>query len=184
MTPGARSGTMARMPRETPPPVPSLSIRHDLRPGDLGWIVHRHGAIYAKEQDFDPGFEAYVARPLAEFAMKRSPRERLFLAEQAGRFVGSIAVVEADPPFAQLRWFLVEPEARGHGVGSRLMREGLAFAAEAGYGAALLWTVSALSDAARLYGKFGFEKVEERPGHRWGVAVIEQRYDLRLRPRR
>src|SRR5437867_7870156 len=94
-----------------------ITLRADLRPGDLGAVVSLHGLVYAREYGFDPTFEAYVAGPLAEFALRGSPRERLWLAERDGRLVGCAAVVAAAPQTAQLRWFLVDPAARGAGLG-------------------------------------------------------------------
>lgn len=167
---------MAKRPEAGERPV---ALRRDLRPGDLGAIVRLHGTVYARECGFDTTFEAYVAGPLAEFALRRSGRERLWIAERAGGLAGCIAVVAAGAD-AQLRWFLVEPAARGAGLGRRLLGEAVGFAAGAGYGVMFLWTVGALTAAARLYRSFGFELAEERPGRRWGVEVVEQRYVLRL----
>jgi GNAT superfamily N-acetyltransferase len=151
-----------------------------LRPGDLGWVVHRHGALYAREYGFDPTFEAYVAGPLADFALRGSPRDRIWIAEIQGRFAGCVAIVAAEPRAAQLRWFLVEPEARGAGLGRRLLLEALGFCRACGYASVTLWTVGALVAAAHLYRAAGFVKVEERPGRRWGVDVTEEKYELDL----
>lgn len=158
-----------------------VTLRTEIQPGDLGWIVHRHGVVYAHEHGFDRTFEAYVAGPLADCVRGGSPRERIWLAERGGRIVGCVAIVAASSETAQLRWFLVEPEARGAGIGRRLLGEAVAFAAAQGYGSVVLWTVSALDAAARLYLEAGFRKVEERPGRCWGVEVVEERYDLPLR---
>jgi hypothetical protein len=97
---------------------PNICIRTDVRPGDVGAIVQMHGVIYAREYGFNSRFEAYVAGPLAEFVLKNSPRERLWVAEQKGQVVGSVAIVEASDTIAQLRWFLVDPSTRGAGLGS------------------------------------------------------------------
>src|SRR4051812_23185663 len=97
----------------------SITLRTSLRPGDLGFVVYLHGAVYAKEYGFDPTFEAYVAGPMSEFVKAASPRERLWIAERGGRIVGCIAIVEAPGETAQLRWYLVTPEARGAGLGKR-----------------------------------------------------------------
>jgi GNAT superfamily N-acetyltransferase len=164
----------------TPEPLSAVSVRHDLRPGDLGSIIHLHGTVYAREYGFDPTFEAYVAGPLAEFVHSHSDRSRLWIAERGGRLAGCIAIVAASPQEAQLRWFLVEPSARGLGLGKRLLGEAVGFCRQRGFESIFLWTVSALTAAARLYRHAGFEKVEERPGRHWGVAVIEERYVLRL----
>ncbi|HEY7314661.1 MAG TPA: GNAT family N-acetyltransferase [Gemmataceae bacterium] len=153
-----------------------FTLRHDLRPGDLGSIVHLHGTIYAREYGFDPTFEAYVAGPLAQFVLARTKRDRLWIAERGERLVGCIAIVAASPKEAQLRWFLVDPSARGCGLGKRLLQEAVGFCRERGYESIFLWTVSALTAAARLYRSVGFHKVEEKPGEQWGVAVVEEKY--------
>jgi GNAT superfamily N-acetyltransferase len=135
-----------------PPDSPSgVTLRTELRPGDLGSVVRLHGVVYARECGFDPTFEAYVAGPLAAFARAGSARERLWLAERAGRIVGCIAIVATTPRLAQLRWFLVDPSARGAGVGRRLLLEAVAFCKACGYRSVMLWTVSALPAAAHLY---------------------------------
>jgi len=153
-----------------------FTLRHDLRPGDLGSIVHLHGTLYAREYGFDPTFEAYVAGPLSQFVLTRTERDRLWIAERGERLVGCIAIVGASPKEAQLRWFLVDPSARGCGLGKRLLQESVAFCRERGYDSIFLWTVSALTAAARLYRSAGFHKVEEKPGEQWGVSVVEEKY--------
>ena len=158
-----------------------LTLRTTLRPGDVGSVVHLHGVIHGTECGFDPTFEAYVAEPLARFVKAASPRERLWLADRGGRVVGCIAIVAAaDEKSAQLRWFLVAPQERGAGLGKRLLNESLAFCREQGYESVVLWTVSSLQAAARLYRAAGFAKVEDKPGRMWGVEVVEEKYELRL----
>ncbi|MCK6461306.1 MAG: GNAT family N-acetyltransferase [Planctomycetes bacterium] len=157
-----------------------ITVRTDLRPGDVGEIVRLHGVLYAREHGFDPTFEAYVAEPLARFAISGSPRERLWIAEREGRIVGSIAIVETSPGTAQLRWFLVDPEARGQGLGGRLLDEAIAFSRERSYRTIVLWTVSALAAAARLYVAKGFARTERKPGRLWGADVVEEKYERRL----
>jgi len=166
-----------RAVRLTAPPA----LRTRLRPGDLGSVVRMHGVVYAREHGFDPTFEAYVAGPLAEFALRRSVRERLWLAERGGRLVGCIAIVAASPRAAQLRWFLVSPGARGRGVGKRLLRAAVAFCRRRGYSSVILWTVRALVAAAHLYQSAGFRLVSAKRGRRWGVRVVEEKYELSLR---
>jgi GNAT superfamily N-acetyltransferase len=161
-------------------PPSEITLRHDLRPGDLGWIVHLHGVIYAREYGFDPTFEAYVAGPMAEFVRTRGERDRLWIAEKGERMVGSVAIVAASAQEAQLRWFLVDPSARGAGLGKTLLAEAIAFSRERCYESVCLWTVSALSAAARLYRAAGFVKVEEHARRLWGVDVVEEKYELRL----
>ncbi|HEX5271955.1 MAG TPA: GNAT family N-acetyltransferase [Gemmataceae bacterium] len=162
------------------PRRPPLAVRTELRPGDLGAVVRLHGTAYARECGFDVTFEAYVAGPLARFVLSASPRERLWLAERTGDLVGCVAVVAASAEAAQLRWFLVDPSARRAGLGTALLAGAVAFAREAAYRSVTLWTVSALGAAARLYRAAGFRLAEERPGRRWGVDVVEQRYELAL----
>lgn len=155
-------------------------LRTDLRPGDIGAMVRFHGLTYAREYGFDHTFEAYVAKPLAEFACSASDRERIWIAERDGQLVGCIAIVAASPTVAQLRWFLVDPAARGAGLGKRLMNEALAFCRHCNYHSVILWTVSALTAAAHLYRSVGFQKVEEKPGRLWSVDLIEEKYECVL----
>jgi ribosomal protein S18 acetylase RimI-like enzyme len=169
--------TSPSLPAESPT---GFTLRHDLKPGDLGYLVYLHGQTYAREYGFDPTFEAYVAGPLAEFVRSHTDRDRLWIAERGGDIVGCIAVVGTAATEAQLRWFLVDPCARGLGLGKRLLQEAVAFAKGRGYQSMFLWTVSELTAAARLYRSVGFEKVEEKPGQQWGVEVVEERYVLHL----
>src|ERR1051326_8858033 len=99
----------------------STTIRNEVRPGDLGQIVALHGTIYAREYGFDRTFEAYVAGPLAEFVLKSAPRDRIWIAERDDRIVGCIAIVGVSDEVAQLRWYVVDPSARGLGLGKRLL---------------------------------------------------------------
>jgi N-acetylglutamate synthase-like GNAT family acetyltransferase len=157
-----------------------IAIRTNLGPGDIGSIVYMHGTIYAREFGFNSRFEAYVAGPLAEFVLKNSPKERLWIAERGGEIVGCVAIVAAAEKIAQLRWFLVDPAARGGGLGSKLLDQAVAFCREVGYTSVILWTVSALGGAARLYQRAGFRKIEEYPSNDWAVSVLEEKFELRL----
>ena len=158
-----------------------LSVRHELRPGDLGRITEQHGVLYDAEYGFDCTFEAYVAQSLAEYAlMLPEPGNRIWLAETEKRLSGSIGILRRENNAAQLRWFLVDPALRGQGLGQRLLDEALAFCRAAGYGSAYLWTVSLLTAAARRYRAAGFRKVEEQTHRLWGTTVTEERYDLTL----
>ncbi len=160
------------------------TLRQEVSPGDLGHLVWLHGTVYAREYGFDPTFEAYVAGPIAEVVRNRSERDRLWIAESGGRIVGCVAIVGAGPSEAQVRWYLVVPEMRGRGLGRALLSEALGFAASSGYEKVFLWTVSALTAAARLYREFGFAKVEERrPERLWGAEVLEERYEAHVAPR-
>lgn len=157
---------------------PGFTIRHEVRPGDLGNVVLQHGVSYAREYGFDATFEAYVAGPLAEFVLHPTPRARLWIAERDDRFAGCIAIVPSDATTAQLRWYLVAPDARGHGLGRALLTRAIEFSRRAGYRSVLLWTVSALTDAARLYRSAGFTLTESIPARRWSVDVVEEKYTL------
>lgn len=156
-----------------------VTVRHDLRPGDLGRVTELHGVLYAEEYGFDHTFEAYVAETIGEFGrVARPDGDRLWLAEGEGHLVASIAIIERERGEAQLRWFLVHPDVRGRGLGRRLVEEALAFCRDAGYTSVYLWTVSPLAPAARLYESFGFRKTEKKPrGKMWGVTLAEQRVD-------
>jgi ribosomal protein S18 acetylase RimI-like enzyme len=160
---------------------PGITLRHRLEPGDLGSIVHLHGTAYAREYGFDETFEAYVAGPLSEFVRNPTDRDRLWLADRDGRLAGCIAIVGASPTEAQLRWFLVDPSARGLGLGRTLLHEAIEFSRGRDYESIFLWTVSALTAAARLYLSAGFDRVEERPRRLWGVDAVEEKYAMPLR---
>lgn len=158
------------------------TLRHDLRPGDLGGVAAQHGVLYAVEFGFDHTFEAYVAASLAEFGRDARPdRGRLWVAERNDCIVGSIGIVLHDDAAAQLRWFLVHPDERGHGLGRRMIEESIAFCRAGGCTSVFLWTVGVLVDAARLYTAAGFHKsIEQPPAQQWGTTVTEQRYELTL----
>jgi len=158
----------------------TITLRTELRPGDLGAIIYLHGSIYARERGFDSTFEAYVAGPLAEFVCSPSPRQRLWIAERGGRIVGCVAIVAAAPQTAQLRWFLVDPSARGLGLGKHLLGEAITFCKQCSYQEVILWTESALTTAARLYQSAGFRKTAEKPGRMWGVELVEEKYELKI----
>jgi GNAT superfamily N-acetyltransferase len=157
-----------------------ISIRHDLRPGDVGYITYLHGIIYAPEQGWDHTFDAYVAIPLAEFARSRFPGQRIWIVEDAGKIVGSVAIVKFSEREAQLRWLLLVPEVRGQGIGRRLVEEALDFCRDAGYSSVFLWTVNTLPMAAKLYQSTGFEPTEELTHEMWGSTVTEVKYELLL----
>ncbi|MEW6210933.1 MAG: GNAT family N-acetyltransferase [Acidobacteriota bacterium] len=159
---------------------PDIGIRHDLRPGDIGYLTYLHGVLYAKEQGWDHTFEAYVAEPLAEFARSHNDRERIWIVESDEKIVGSIAIVEASREEAQLRWLLLDPVLRGRGIGRTLVEEAISFCRDAGYSLVFLWTVSALAAAAKLYQSTGFRLTQENRREMWGAIVTEQRYDLEL----
>jgi GNAT superfamily N-acetyltransferase len=163
--------------------VGNVTVRHDLRPGDLGRVVALHAVLYAREHAFDHTFEGYVAETVGQFAVRFRPaRDRLWLAEIEDRLVGSIAIVGKDDAAAQLRWFLLDPDVRGVGLGRRLLGDALAFCRSAVYRSVFLWTIHPLTAAARLYEAHGFRKTEAKPvAALWGALLSEERYDLALR---
>ncbi|MCK9399343.1 MAG: GNAT family N-acetyltransferase [Bacteroidales bacterium] len=163
-------------------PLTKWELRHELKPGDIGYLTYLHGILYAKEYKYDQTFEAYVAHGLVEFVKSFNPyRDRIWLAEANGRIVGSIAVVRTSKVETQLRWFLVHPEYRGHGLGKSLIHEALKFCKERKYNSVFLWTTSELTTASHLYAQAGFKKTDVKSHNIWGKYISEERYDLNLK---
>jgi DNA-binding MarR family transcriptional regulator/GNAT superfamily N-acetyltransferase len=162
-------------------PRPETVVLRPARAGDYGWVVHRHGALYAKEYGWDHSFEASAARIIADHLDNHDPdREAAWIAELHGEPAGSIFCVRKDGTTAKLRLLLVEPSARGHGVGSRLVRECVEFARATGYRAMELWTVDVLVAARRIYQSEGFRLVAEEKAHLFGHDLTGQTWRLDL----
>lgn len=158
-----------------------MTIR-GLRPGDLGWVVQRHGEVYWEEFGWDADFEALVARIVADYHANHRPgQENAWIAEVDGARAGSVFCCQKDTDTAQLRILLVEPWARGLGLGRRLVDECVGFARGAGYSNVVLWTNDVLVSARRIYEAVGFVLVEEEPHHSFGHDLVGQVWELDLR---
>jgi GNAT superfamily N-acetyltransferase len=156
-------------------------VRRLGRPGDLGWVVMAHGEMYAAQYGWDTSFEALVARIVADYAAGRDPdREAAWIAEADGARAGCVFCVAADPDTARLRLLLVDPAARGHGLGTRLVDECLTFARAAGYRRITLWTNDVLASARRIYRAAGFTLYAEEPHRSFGAELVGQTWSRTL----
>ena len=150
--------------------------------GDVGEVVRLHGAVYAKEFGWDQTFEALVARIAAKFIERHDPkRERCWIAEVDGEVVGSVFLVRRSLTVGQLRLMIVDPKARGLGIGARLVDECLRFARQAGYRKVTLWTNSVLTAARRIYAKAGFRLVAKERHRSFGHDLVGETWELRFR---
>jgi DNA-binding MarR family transcriptional regulator/N-acetylglutamate synthase-like GNAT family acetyltransferase len=167
--------TLLGKPRE------SSYILRPPQPGDMGWVVNRHGAFYAQEYGYDWHFEALVAGIVSQFVENFDPKcERCWIAEKDGRNVGSVFVVRKSKTVAQLRMLIVDPSARGLGIGKRLVSECVRFAKQVGYKKMTLWTHSQLHAARGIYEGAGFRLVHKERHHSFGLDLTDEIWDLKL----
>ena len=158
-----------------------ITIRTELQPGDIGYLIYLHGVLYAHEYGLDGTFEGGVAERFGEFAQEYDPRKDYFaVAELNGRIVGSVVINGLSDELAQLRWCLAHPDARGRGLGHELINGALAFCRERGFKRVHLWTITELAAARHLYQLAGFVVTREETHEIWGAMRTEQEYELEL----
>jgi DNA-binding MarR family transcriptional regulator/GNAT superfamily N-acetyltransferase len=162
--------------------APPAYLLRSHKPGDMGWVVQRHGELYSREYGYDERFEALVAGIVAKFIEQfDAKRERCWIAEKDGERVGSIFLVRKSSSVAKLRLLLVEPGARGLGIGRRLVSECVNFARHAGYRKIVLWTQSELPAARHLYEQAGFRRIRQKPHQSWGRKdLVSEIWELKL----
>jgi len=155
-----------------------ILVRNNMQPGDLGQIVALHGTYYHAENGFDETFEPYVAIPLAEFVLRKSNAEKIWIVEYENQVKGCIAIVKADENTGQLRWYVLDKSIQGLGYGKKLIDAAIEFAWQAGYSKIVLWTISEQEKAISIYKKYGFKLVTQESTELWGKIVNEQCYEL------
>ncbi len=183
LTPEEKSdlvNAMTRIEEILKPKEGGLVTIRSHKPGDIGYIIHRHGVIYAREYGFNVDFDAYVASGMADFIENKTPEQDLWVAECRDHFAGSVAIVRHDTHTAQLRWLIVEPEQRQRGIGKQLVKQAIRFAADNGYRSVILWTIDFLDSARRIYANTGFQLAETKVTQVWGKTITEECWRLNL----
>lgn len=164
------------------PASTSITIRHELRPGDLGRVVVLHGEVYEAIPGFGLSFEAYVAKTIAEYVLDNRARGRIWLAERDGELVGCVAIALRDEGVGQLRWVLVDPSARGIGLGRQLVETAIRYCVDEGCTSVYLETTDGLRESQTLYEALGFEILSNEPEELWDGVRPLIRMQLLLNP--
>jgi ribosomal protein S18 acetylase RimI-like enzyme len=158
-----------------------ITLRNDLQPGDMGYIIYMHGNLYHDLCGYDRNFERYVARELDEFLEQYDPEtDRIWLAERQGQIIGTMVIQGRSGQVAQLRYFLIDPQARGVGLGKRLMKEAMDFCRQKNYTHVYLLTTEELGTAGELYRRHGFRVTKRQETILWGQNVVLHCYDADL----
>ena len=158
--------------------INDIIIRTELKPGDIGFVIHRHGKLYHEEYGYGIAFEAYVAIGLFEFYENMDPvRDRAWICEHANTIIGFALLMHRENNQAQLRYFYIEPPYRGIGLGKKLLSMYMEFLKSSGYASSYLWTTHELNAAASLYKRHGFQLTEEK-ANKFGKLLKEQRYEV------
>ncbi|HLK27955.1 MAG TPA: GNAT family N-acetyltransferase [Puia sp.] len=157
----------------------NIQIRTELKPGDLGYVIYRHGKLYGEEYNYGISFETYVGAGLYEFYKNYNPEmDRVWICEHDDKMIGFLLLMHRENNAAQLRYFYIDPEYRGIGLGKKLLQLYMDFLKEKSYQSSYLWTTNELHSAASLYKRFGFKLTEEKQSTAFGKSLKEQRYDL------
>ena len=156
-----------------------IVIRTELRPGDIGYVIHLHGRLYKEEYNYGIAFEAYVAQGMYEFYQQYDPaRDRVWICEHQNKIVGFLLLMHREGNVAQLRYFILEPEYRGIGLGKKLMELYMEHFRSTGYRGSYLWTTHELAAAASLYMRHGFVRTEEKASQAFGKSLYEVKFEL------
>lgn len=173
--------TVKNLLSQNKPVRSDISYRHEIKSGDIGYIIYLHGFIYSNESNFSSDFEKYVVKTFCNFLEKYSPeKDRIWMAEYNNKIVGCVAIVHQPNEEAQLRWFLLDPAFRGLGIGKKLLNDAVDFCREKKFKNVFLLTTSLQDKALQMYKMTGFELTESTEVKEWGKSFNEERYDLKL----